>query len=362
MLLTVQSKNAATALVEGVEERQRGRDWVWEPVAANVTRFPDATRRRVLNSAIRIYGSDRARRGTFTGSGVIFHVDQGKTYILTAAHNLTMWAEIQGLPANWNDYVGDFGRAMTIAYGSDRDMRFNLAPLGNSDKTRNVAQAPPLQTECGGRGNCLYDLLMIESSDAQLRAYAQNFVFGGMSFKNIADLVKSEASTVANQLSDLLDWKFYYHVQLGYGTTTDDRDRESIVNGLITKTTVRKACQNGTNITRNNLQYRVTTPSFKVTRSVFNQEAPAGQAPRYGEFPNAICLRGPMSSTTASGDSGGPLYAVSRDFSDVYLLGVTTGADMWPAQGVSRWVFRSAISTSVAPYLRTLLRANFFGT
>jgi hypothetical protein len=84
---------------------------------------------------------------------------------------------------------------------------------------------------------------------------------------------------------------------------------------------------------------------------VYNQTADVGSSPAYFEYADTLWLQGRKSSTTAEGDSGGPLYAVDKDMDEVYLLGVTTGADMMAAERVTKRVFRNVISTSIARYL-----------
>jgi hypothetical protein len=344
MLLTVATKNDATTLVEGIPNPTQ-------------STFPLATRKRVLNSAVKLFGSNQAKTQSFTGSGVIFNVDAGAAYILTAAHNLLIWAALPGPPNNWNNYLSAFAKAIKIGYGN-ADMTFNKAPTGTSDPSTNSIAAPPLPGPCTGpplRNNCMYDLIAIRTTDGGVRAYAQQYVFGGQSFNAIDTQVQQEGAKIKNSTAALLDWKSYYYVQLGYGDVKDDRDRESLdVNGLVQKQKVIKYCQPGTAMIKNNLHYRLANPSGLGIVSMYNQVSAAGVAPSYFEYANTISLPGPMSSTTCEGDSGGPLWAVAKDFSETYLLGVTTGGDMLAGQQVQRRVFRNVISTTVAAYFNTI--------
>lgn len=341
MLLTIANKDAAIAQVEG-------------PQAGDVTPFPDAIRKRVLNSTVRLSGTGKDGVSGFDGSGVIFDVDSSFAYVLTAAHNVSVWATPEDPATDWDTFATAFGAAIKIGYGGNADMKFNKGPAVYSNKAKNTVGPPPLQTECGREVNCLYDVLVIQSSDAGLRTYAQNFVFGGKSFQDIATQVKKEYAAIGTAPDSFLDWKSYYFVQLGYGKTTDDRQREKIVRNLIVKgAKVVKRCEVGTAIIEGNLQYRLTNPGYKESKTVYNQSAGDGQAPSYEAFVDAISISGPISSTTAVGDSGGPLYAVDKKFGAAYLLGVTTGADMLAAQEVSNRVFRNVISTSLAPYFKS---------
>ncbi len=344
MLLTVDNKKAATRLVENVENNPNAGGYV--------TPFPDAIRKRILNSTVRIYGTSKAGKSLFSGSGVIFLVDSKTTYILTAAHNIMMWAGLTDPPTNWSGYTSSFAQAMSIAYGK-QDMTFDKTPTGKSASNKNSVDAPPDQTgACAARTPCLYDLLLIKSTDTNLRSYAQQYVFGGESFDDINSQVRGEASEVINHLGSLLYLGNHCHyVQLGYGKTQDARYIEWIDSNKIKQKEIKGYCEYGTNMHEYYLQYRLTTPCFSVTQSVYNQTAEAGDPPAYSEYTDAIWLLGRKSSTTASGDSGGPLYAVSKDMKTVYLLGVTTGADMKAAQTISK-AFRNVISTSVKRYLK----------
>ncbi len=338
MLLTVDNKNAATSLVEN------------DPNHTNP--FPDAIRKRILNSTVRIYGTAKGGGATFSGSGVIFLVDSTTAYILTAAHNLLVWAGLTDPPDKWSDYTSSFARAMTIAYGN-QDMTFDKAPTGSAAGNKNSVDSPPDQAgACAARTPCLYDLLLIKSTDANLRSYTKQYVFGDESFDDINSQVSGEASKVINHQGSLLYLGNHYHyVQLGYGKTQDARDIEWIDDDKIKQKEIKGYCQYGTNMHTNRLHYRLTTPSFSVTQSLYNQTADVDDPPAYSEYTDAIWLLGRKSSTTAEGDSGGPLYAVSKDMKTVYLLGVTTGADMKAAQTISK-AFRNVISTSVKRYLK----------
>jgi hypothetical protein len=107
-------------------------------------------------------------------------------------------------------------------------------------------------------------------------------------------------------------------------------------------------------VTAKALQYRLATPVFKKSKSAFDQVAGEGEEPAYDEYANAILLHGYQSGCTATGDSGGPLYAVDKKFEGVYLLGVTTGSDVMEAKTVSKKVFRNDVSTSIAPYFNSI--------
>lgn len=335
MLLTKENKDAATSLVEN------------SPV--NPKPFPQLTKKRILNSTVKLFGSNKAKNSVFTGSGVIVDVSNSAVTILTALHNLQIWAALTTPPANWGTYPSDFAAAMSIGYGSG-DLTFNAAPTGIAKlKSATV----PALTTCGTRQNCSYDLMVLTSTDSTFRNYAKASVFN-----NQQDTLKPDAQKIVDSFNQLLNAAEYHYVQLGYGNIKDDRYKEYLdTNQNIRKEKVQlKYCGPGFQITASNLHYRLGTPSFKVTKSYQQQLSDSGAAPSYLEYPEAIALVGKADSTTAEGDSGGPLYAVDKSsLTNVYLLGVTTGVDMNPAQRPSSWIFKNVISTSVVPYMSSLL-------
>ena len=335
MLLSKANKEAATSLAEN------------SPV--NTNPFPLATKKRILNSAVKLYGSNKAKNSAFNGSGVIVNVDNASVTILTALHNLEMWAGLSAPPTNWGTYPNDFAGAMKIGYGN-ADLTFNAAPTGMAKVS--AATIPALNV-CDVRPNCMYDLMVLTSTDGPFRAYAKASVFN-----NTPNTIKQDAAQIVNSFENLLNIADYHYIQLGYGKIKDDRYKEYLdANGNIKKSPVMwKYCEEGFQITANNLHYRLATPNFKEARSYYQQRSPAGQAPSFLEYPGALSLVGKADSTTGEGDSGGPLYAVDKStLTKVYLLGVTTGADMEAALRPNSWTFKNVISTSVVPYMSSLL-------
>jgi hypothetical protein len=352
MLLTRVNKEAATSLVEDA------------PHVEGSNPFPEAIRKRVLNSTVKLSMTKKTKNELFFASGVIFKVDQSYTYILTAAHNVLAWAGANSLPADWADDVTTFGAQVKISYGST-DMTFNKDPTGHTTPGNTVATLA-LQNECGNREGCLYDVMLLKSSDQQLRTYAKKWVFGNATYSDIAERVSAEVTTVRAGIAPLLDRRSYYFVQLGYGRTMDERDRETIENGRIKTEKLKRRTEPGFGMKELTLHYRLALPNFKAVGSAFRQTAGDGEAPEYMEYIDAVSLKGPISSTTAVGDSGGPLYAIKKGYpfkkeegkeivyTGVYLLGVTTGADMRDSRSVSRWVFRTCNSTSLEPHFKRI--------
>jgi hypothetical protein len=338
MLLTKANMNGAIALVEG-------------PSVNNSPVFPDAIRKRVLNSTVKLNATGKDKVSNFIGSGVIFDLDSTYVWVLTAAHNVGVWAKPEDPTTNWPQYASQFGAAIKIGYGGSVDMKFNLGVPIYSAKEKNTVDEPPLQNLCGNQAGCLYDVLIIKSSDPGLRTWAQQFVFGGQAISAINAQVQKEYAAIRDRPDTFLDSKSYYFVQLGYGKVMDDRTGAKIVKNQVVKgQKLVRLCESGMSMAAGNLQYRLTNPSIKQSCTMYDLSADTGQAPAYNVYVNAISTAGRVSSTTAEGDSGGPLYAVDKAFNTAYLLGVTSGADMLPQPSATLKVFRNVISASTAPY------------
>jgi hypothetical protein len=353
MLLTIANREAAKGLVENAAEDE----------ADNTPHFTDPIRRRILNSTIKLNGSSKSGTSAFNASGAIFTVQDGSVTILSAAHNLLIWGEVSGPTGDWSDLEDKFAKKVKIKFGSGRsqetDLAFDTDPTGSAPiNSVTVCRIPALCRSAV----CMYDVVVIKSRHAGLLTFARNSVFEGLADDAIARKTKAEATEIINRSSVLLDSRKYFHVQLGYGDIADTRYsdvRDRL--GKIVRTVIGpKSYQNTPGaapwLRKHRLHYRIASPSYTEVQSYYDQTAKTGEDPAYSETPNAISLAGRLSSTTAPGDSGGPLYAIDKKMENVYLLGVTTGADMYPAKKISKHVFRNVISTSIAPYLKTVYK------
>ena len=330
--------------------------------------FPPAIRKRILNSTIRLVG------GGFNGSGVIFNVKPGSVSIVTAAHNAMVFKKIKKPPQNWNNdaLTGDrgFKNKVKIWYGSD-DLTFNskLEKLADIE----TVEVPTPTDGCDGRQNCLYDLMIITSKEPKLLRYAVEKVFGGTwsddantlkgEIDKINTAVKAEATLVKDQPNSFLSRKKYWFVQLGCGeiqeVNLDRRKKQSIVDEKIVEEFVDKGqCGGGFDVSAQRLQYRWTYPHSQKIASMFDQSGEATEAEAYAESSNAISITGSRSSSSAPGDSGGPLYAIDKGYAGAYLIGVNCGADMKPGKKICL-PYTNCVAVSVAPYWKSKFNTEF---
>lgn len=336
--------------------------------------FPTQVRQRVLNSTIRLTG------GLLNGSGVIFNVKPDSVSIVTAAHNAYLFKGLKKPPNNWNTVLAGengFIKKVKVWYGTD-NLTFDSEPTKSA--VIDIAFIPATPGTCDNRQGCLYDLMIVRSKDDNLRKYAVEKVFGGTwsddgntlkaEIDKINKTVKAEATEVKDKSTSLLVKKNFYFVQLGYGEIGDVDARDEYLvytaknnpsKGKIRKKTAlqKVKCQGGFDVHRLHLHYRLTAPLNLGIVSMFNlDEGVVGQLPIFEENSNTISINGTRSSSSAPGDSGGPLYAVDKKYGAVYLIGVTCGADLKPSKKVCL-PYTNCVAVSVAPYWKDKFDSEF---
>jgi len=182
--------------------------------------FGADVQKRILNSTVKISGTGWDTSSSFSGSAVIYKVDATYAYVLSAAHNIMVWANIEQKPDDWKKYIdGDnshngFVKNVKISYGKG-NMTFNLA-TGESAAEIFSVEVPEVNHDCR-TDNCLYDLIAIKSKNNALRTYAKEYVFGKRTYEQIATAVAAEATQVKQSFAAFLNPKKYFFVQLGYG-------------------------------------------------------------------------------------------------------------------------------------------------
>jgi hypothetical protein len=336
--------------------------------------FPAQIKRRILNSTVKLTG------GLLNGSGVIFNVKYDSVSIVSAAHNIQAFKGAnQPRPNNWRtllDGQNGFIAKVKIWFGKD-DLSFDSTAAGQANI--DSAAVPATPGTCNNRQNCLYDLMVITSKDDKLLKYAVEKVFGGTWYDDVNKLkaeidkinqaVKAEATVVKDKPTSLLVKKKYYFVQLGFGEIGDKRTEYLVYTAptdpakgkIRKKTPLNKAeCAGEVTVHRLNLQYRLTAPLNLKIQSMFNHDGgeEVGQLATFEENASGISIVGNRSSSSAPGDSGGPLYAVDKNFAAVYLIGVTCGADLKPSAKVCK-PYTNCVSTSVAPYWKDKFNSEF---
>ena len=334
---------------------------------ASKVHLPDATRKRILNSAVKLFATADDPKDkdspNVNASGVIFSVEGNNVKILTALHNILMWKKLSAPPQDWSTVLTDFGAKMTVYYGNG-DLTFNSEVLTNKCKkaqnkdpiTVTVPLVPGV-TACVStmKSPSMYDLALITCADSSFAAYAKNSVLG-------ADFKFQEQLTGLISGTEATLKKKHVCVQLGYGVLKETRTRLSYhakskklvqVNDQ-KPNPVTQESEQGAGMTAYHLHYRATVLKNAESTCVFNLETAAGEAPSYMGYSDAFVVSA-NGGTSAPGDSGGPLYIIdATDMTKAFLLGVTTGSDMEAAETPPAGVFVNDISTSVLPYFESL--------
>jgi hypothetical protein len=264
--------------------------------------------RGLLNSVVKLSGST-SEGSTFTGSAVIAYVEDGTVTLVSAKHNLYIYAEKED-PPEWDEELATtFRDNVTIVY--DSPMRFNLDP---GRKAAISAVKPIVQKD---ENPWAYDVMILESTDANLAVITSIFP--------ITDLKRSPTD-----LGYLLDEKRYLKrdgqtfIQFGYG-----KNRETAQNRA--KTLMPEAKVLGTNLD-GCLQFRVCEPLATKKVTVYGERT--DDPKKYDPAIDAIQVSADPTSSSAPGDSGGPLFVVTRlsDVDRLFLIGVTYGADLAAAE------------------------------
>lgn len=293
----------------------------------------------ILNSVVKLSNPARG----FTGSGVLLGcTGTQQTIIVSAMHLLWIYAGLKNRPADApSNYINAFMQNVNILYNNVQ------ATFGSTP-----GASAPITNITGALGQPLtdvdaweYDVIVIKSTDANLLTFAQqNAVLKQWSITKI-----SPDARIVQTPQIYLKKSTYTYLQAGYGATSVPEDK------------LFSGANNSGNSGR--LQYRgaVTSivqggPANNSLAQIFYDGHDTGG---FDTYQYGIQLTANINSSTAPGDSGGPLFAFYFDKDSsafkVYLIGVTTGADMdfAPPNGSTSTpaqpFVRNNVSTSLTP-------------
>lgn len=268
--------------------------------------FPAAIRDKIEKSSVKL----QSLNGQFVGSGVIFFApaNQNIAVVLTAKHNLWVYAGKDGPPA-WNSQEHKTMETNFLA---------NIQILYN-----NLQSAARLTGSIGyaGQKNWEYDLMLLQCSDANFLTFArQNCIISNSGDRDKA-LDFFYRGTVWDVNSNV-------YMQTGFGKQSDTSPSPG-----------------------GPFQYRSTRPN--PTKTVDVKAGVANQA----IYKEVILLTANDDTTTASGDSGGPLFAVYRN-QELYLVGGTLGSNFSEDEVLPDKPIQNNASTSVQIVLEAIQLPN----
>ena len=244
--------------------------------------LPDQQRNQMRLSSVRL------TNGNFTGSGVLVKDSENIIGIITAKHNLSVKAGIE-TPIQWNqnqvnELMAGFLNGLSVGYD----------PQGIDQN--------PQKTQA----------LTSTNSDIEFRAGNESWDYDLMFISFKGDLeIKQWASSNG---SHRIDYP-YGQVPQFYKNTQALIDKQVFVTGFGDILN-----QNGqpTSPGRHPFQVRSATVSVQ-TQNVLRHQNPNAY------FDNVLTVTASNNTSTAPGDSGGPVFYIDRG--KVYLLGATLGSN-----------------------------------
>ena len=247
--------------------------------------------------------------GIGLGSGVILGAAKGKAYILTAKHVLwNLLGETEQPEDPPSEYhIGKYPENIRIHYDPSN---INEAPRQEAPVTGiNFANVTDSEK------NWIYDAVLLESDNQTFVTFVKDHRF----IKPEETWRYSKALPEQSGDYELLSKRDHEFIQLGFGKPKDDT-----VTGL--------APGNYEDFT-GLLQCKVSIPEANTPAPgvLFAREKTA-QGVKWQTMSHGIELKAGNTCSTAGGDSGGPLFAVSDDLTAFYLVGVTTGANYYTDQ------------------------------
>ncbi|MBV9280186.1 MAG: trypsin-like serine protease [Chloroflexi bacterium] len=272
---------------------------IQESTEAAFQRIPAEIRKNLLNISVKLAGIPQGQGGEFICSGVILYSKGGITFIATAKHNVQLFNGFED-PPKWDQkHLVNFKKAITIYY--DDEMAFNKSPAKK-------AEISFVHSMLDKSTSWSYDVIILHSRDKDLAAFAK---------KNQVPLISLQRTRYVTRPNLYLARNGRTFIQTGYGFAT-----EKVENGKLPTDELK-----GTNV-QGALQYRITEPLADQTVTVYGELS--AQKGQYFQHDHAIQLKANENDSSAPGDSGGPLFVYTNDgeADRLYLIGVTTGADM----------------------------------
>jgi hypothetical protein len=244
--------------------------------AVKLQSFSKAVQTKIQHSSVKLLSNDQQ----FTGSGVILSCGPTSAVVVTAKHNLWKKAVLDEGP-DWNS---DQRQALATNFCGQVKIHYN-----------NLQQSAPIVAInfLGGDDGWSYDVMLLSSNDANFTAYARNaaILVNPAAKQDAIDFFSNYRNAFNNQQNT--------YIQTGYGQV---RPNDQSSGGPF--------------------QYRLTTLISQEPETV-----PQDDDLTYSEV---VRFTADPGSTTAPGDSGGPLFAVSKTTGALYLLGVTLGENYDP--------------------------------
>lgn len=273
---------------------------------------PDDLAARMRLSTVKLH------HGQFTGSGVIFTTSENAAYVLTAKHNLLIWAKGQGRN-NVTMRAGAWDGTRADLRGLNTDFKTNIRLVYGNGREAQIHEIVYFGS------NWSYDVCCLVIRDGGFRSFARTHAwdfepFGvGFDFSYRTTLTALFDNLRRRTNNDLqTTWKTqinqgYYFFQAGYGAT-----------GYSGGTTIAKVNSDS----GGSFGYRLADLSDSWA-TAYDRDATQNTT---DDYTDVIALTADSESSSGPGDSGGPVFAIRRNQANVrvarlslYLVGVTVG-------------------------------------
>jgi hypothetical protein len=232
-----------------------------------------------------------AKNDTFTATGVIYKVDGTDTWVLTAAHNLHVYAG--------NDYNSDHEDLAD-------SFKNGMQVVRSTGKNQSTAYDIDELTLDAGDTAYGYDVCSLRiDSLALANSLAGGYLAGGNGFGAVTNRtldLHGDVPTFVNGKNGLQKWAIF---QLGYGKFKKWDNSE---------------------------QYSLRWRALPWQALKQGNEKPKMMAKTKENYIDVLTFASSdATSTTSVGDSGGPAFLIQKDnnYFRAYLLGVTLGANFW---------------------------------
>jgi hypothetical protein len=271
-------------------------------------KLPSNLTKQMKNASVMLSGTGAT--GPFIASGVILYVDlqkqnpkQLEVYIVTAKHSLWVRQGLKDPPSDDPSKLASaFQKAMMICY--DDNMAFGSTPK------QQAAISEIVLVDADAAKGWEYDVMILKSVDPKLLLFAQtNCVYTPPLTPEVKKWLWTRKNYLQRERNSF--------IQTGFGAIRDEVGKEFL-----------PIDKEGTSTNKyQTLQYRFTEPTSTSTTIVFNN---LSNHSGYYKLQQAIQIKADANDSTAPGDSGGPLFLLSSDQEgpNLYLIGVTSGADM----------------------------------
>ncbi len=251
---------------------------------------------------VRLHGPSATRgrqSGNFTGTGVIVRVEDDVTHVLTAKHNLYVAGKPQGA---YDEQVAHFTSKIKVEFtaldGTARDAAIGQVDLPDGNTTNSGYDVAVLRVRDAALAGAVRDLA---GPDTSRRPFTSaDWQGNGPSILELPDRERARQVLASGKLyRGPVQDQYVNHglLQFGHGRTTPKGDQYA-------------------------LRHRALRID-KLTQAGYIDRTKDGSEDAF------VFHTTDQDTSTAEGDSGGPVYAIHPSGTPSFLIGLTMGANFY---------------------------------